>query len=57
MRRVAAITDGLGAGPITTEELGMLRRGNTADIGPFVAAFGFVPLPVAQGIEMRGSAR
>jgi hypothetical protein len=31
----------------------MLRRGNTADIAPFVSAFGFVPLPFAQGIRMR----
>jgi hypothetical protein len=42
-------------GPITREELGMLRRGNTADIAPFVAAFGFVPLPFAEGIRVRGA--
>jgi NADH dehydrogenase len=54
MRLVAAITDLAGGiGPITREELGMLRRGNTADIAPFVSAFGFVPLPFAQGIRMR----
>jgi hypothetical protein len=54
MRLVAAITDLAGGiGPITREELGMLRRGNTADIAPFVSAFGFVPLSFAQGIRMR----
>lgn len=53
MRLVAALTDILGVGPITGEELGMLRRGNTADIAPFVAAFGFVPLPFEQGIQLR----
>jgi hypothetical protein len=51
---VAALTDLLGVGPISREELGMLRRGNTADIAPFVAAFGFVPLPLEQGIRVRG---
>ncbi len=56
MRLVAAITDRLnGRGPITREELGMLQRGNTADIAPFVRAFGFTPLPFEQGIRMRDS--
>jgi NADH dehydrogenase len=55
MRLVAALTDLLGVGPITREELGMLRRGNTADIAPFVAAFGFVPLPFEEGIRVRGA--
>jgi hypothetical protein len=55
MRLVAAFTDLLGVGPITGEELGMLRRGNTADIAPFVAAFGCVPLAFAEGIRVRGA--
>jgi NADH dehydrogenase len=55
MRLVAALTDLLGVGPITGEELGMLRRGNTADIAPFVAAFGCVPLAFAEGIRVRGA--
>lgn len=48
MRLVAAATDLLGAGPITGEELAMLRRGNTADMAPFVEAFGFVPMGFAE---------
>ena len=43
MRLVARATDLLGRGPITSEELGMLRRGNHADIALFVATFGFMP--------------
>lgn len=50
MRLVARSTDLLGRGPITSEELGMLRRGNHADIGPFVAAFGFEPPGFAEGV-------
>lgn len=54
MRLAAALTDALnGLGPITSEELGMLRRGNTTTLAPFVAAFGFTPLPFAQGIRLR----
>ncbi len=53
MRLVAAATDLLGAGPITGEELAMLRRGNTADMAPFVEAFGFVPIGFAEGIQHR----
>ncbi len=50
MRLVAATTDLLGGhGPITGEELGMLRRGNAGDNGPFVAQFGFTPRPFVQG--------
>jgi hypothetical protein len=48
-----ALTDLLGVGPITGEELGMLRQGNIADIAPFVAAFGFVPLPFEESIRVR----
>ena len=50
MRLVARATDLLGRGPITSEELGMLRRGNHADIAPFVAAFGFTPMTFREGI-------
>src|SRR5207248_1324163 len=38
MQLVAALTDALGGhGPITSEELGMLRRGNFTDMQPFIA--------------------
>jgi uncharacterized protein YbjT (DUF2867 family) len=51
MRLIAAVTDALGGrGPITGEELGMLRRGSFAEIGPFVERFGFEPAPFAVGL-------
>jgi len=51
MRLVAATTDLLGGhGPITGEELGMLRRGSVGDNSPFVEQFGFTPRPFVQGI-------
>jgi NADH dehydrogenase len=53
MRLVAAATDWLGLGPISGEELAMLRRGNTADMAPFVEVFGFVPMGFAEGIRHR----
>lgn len=53
MGLVARATDLLGRGPITSEELGMLRRGNHADIAPFVAAFGFRPRGFAEGARER----
>ncbi len=46
MGLVVSATDLLGGhGPITREELGMLRRGNHGDNAPFVAHFGFTPRP------------
>jgi NADH dehydrogenase len=52
MRVVAKATDLLGGyGPITGDELGMLRRGNFADNRPFVEHFGFEPIPFGIGIQ------
>jgi uncharacterized protein YbjT (DUF2867 family) len=54
MEMTAKVTDALGGrGPITGEELGMLRRGNWADRGPFVQRFGFEPAPFAVGIARK----
>lgn len=51
MRGIAALTDALGGrGPITDEELGMLRRGSFAAIEPFVERFGFEPAPFEVGL-------
>lgn len=51
MRLAAAVTDALGGrGPITGEELALLRRGSVADVEPFAERFGFVPAPVAVGL-------
>ena len=46
VRLAARLTDLTGHGPITTDELGMLRRGNVADNRAFVRAFGFTPTPL-----------
>jgi uncharacterized protein YbjT (DUF2867 family) len=54
---VALLTDVLGGlGPITRDELGMLRRGNTCDNGPFIRRFGFQPLGLEAGLDRRASA-
>jgi nucleoside-diphosphate-sugar epimerase len=54
MRAAAAVTDALGGrGPITGEELGMLRRGNVGDNRPFIEQFGFEPIPYAAGIARK----
>jgi nucleoside-diphosphate-sugar epimerase len=54
MRVVAAMTDVMGGhGPITREELGMLRRGSFADNGPFIDQFGFEPVPFETGIMQK----
>jgi len=51
MEWTAAGTDALGGrGPITGEELGMLRRENFADNRPFVERFGFAPLGLEAGL-------
>lgn len=50
MELTAATTDRLGRGPITGEELGMLRRENFGDNGPFIERFGFSPVPLATGL-------
>ncbi|GIW70634.1 MAG: oxidoreductase [Planctomycetota bacterium] len=54
LRLLAAATDALGGrGPITAEELQMLRRGNWCDNRPFVAGFGFAPVGFAEGLRYR----
>jgi uncharacterized protein YbjT (DUF2867 family) len=53
MALTASLTDVLGRGPITTEELGMLRRGSHCDNRPFVAAFGFEPVALEPGIARK----
>jgi uncharacterized protein YbjT (DUF2867 family) len=54
MELVAATTDILGGrGPITGEELGMLRRGSHGDNKPFVERFGFEPVPFEVGLARR----
>lgn len=50
MEVVAGAVDRLGFGPITTEELSMLRRGNVGDLAPFLAAFGREPQALEVGL-------
>jgi uncharacterized protein YbjT (DUF2867 family) len=51
MSLVAATTDTLGGrGPISGEELAMLRRGNFTDNKPFIEKFGFAPLSFPVGL-------
>jgi uncharacterized protein YbjT (DUF2867 family) len=50
MEWTAAVTDALGRGPITGEELGMLRRENFADSRPFIERFGFAPVALEAGL-------
>lgn len=50
MERVAQVTDGLGQGPITGEELAMLRQGSQGDNGPFERAMGFAPMSFETGL-------
>lgn len=53
MDLTARLTDLLGHGPITQDELRMLRRGSTCDNTPFIQAFGFEPLPFSRGLALR----
>lgn len=46
----ARLTDTIGRGPISGDELSMLQRGSTCDIAPFVRTFGFVPAPLEDGL-------
>jgi hypothetical protein len=51
MDLTAAVTDALGGrGPISGEELGMLRRENFADNRPFIERFGFTPVAIEPGL-------
>lgn len=54
MSAIAALTDALsGRGPITGDEWSMLRRGNEADVAPFVDRFGFSPVAFEAGLARR----
>lgn len=54
MEWTAAVTDALGGrGPITGDELSMLRRENFADNTTFRRIFGFDPLPLEAGLARR----
>jgi hypothetical protein len=53
MQVVANLTDRLRFGPISSDELSMLRRGNWADIQPFVDRLGFTPLPFDTGLARK----
>src|SRR5262249_3383979 len=54
MAATAAVPHALGGhGPITGEELSMLRRGNFTTDRTFVERFGFAPMPFAVGIARR----
>jgi uncharacterized protein YbjT (DUF2867 family) len=51
MQWAAFITDALGGrGPITSDELLMLRRGSVADNRVFVRYFGFEPIAIEKGL-------
>ncbi len=51
VRLVARVTDALGFGPITTDELKMLSRGAASDNGPFTRAFGSTPRPFSVALD------
>ncbi|OAI54005.1 hypothetical protein AYO44_03740 [Planctomycetaceae bacterium SCGC AG-212-F19] len=54
MTFAASVTDMLGGrGPITSEELAMLLRGNWTDNGPFIKLFGFEPMAFAVGMARK----
>lgn len=54
MEFAARVTDLLGGrGPITSEELAMLRRGNWTDNAPFVKTFGFEPVSFEVGMARK----
>ena len=40
----------LGNTPMTAETIQMLRRGNTADVDPFVKQFGFIPISFEESL-------
>ncbi|MBY0527013.1 MAG: NAD(P)H-binding protein [Gemmataceae bacterium] len=53
MELTARGTDALGRGPISGDELSMLRRGNVADNRPFIECFGFAPVAFGVGIARK----
>jgi len=53
---VASVTDLFGGlGPITSEEVSMLKRGSFSDNRKFVECFGFEPLSFSEGITLPGA--
>lgn len=50
MDAVAAATDLVGHGPISRDELSMLRRGNTGPLEDFQKTFGWTPVPIDVGL-------
>ncbi|MGE3808920.1 MAG: SDR family oxidoreductase [Gemmataceae bacterium] len=53
MGLIARLTDALGVGPISSEELGMLRRGNHGSNQAFREAFGFEPTALQAGLARK----
>jgi hypothetical protein len=53
MAATAAVTDALGQGPISSEELSMLRRGNFTESQAFAKHFGFTPMSFEVGIARK----
>lgn len=53
MNLAAALTDTLGWGPISREELAMLRRGNTSDVAPTAEVLGRTPIALATALARR----
>ena len=51
VRPVAKMLHRTPSFPVTPDQLLMLEEDNTGDPGPFYAAFGITPLPLAQGLR------
>lgn len=51
IRPVARLVHRVPSFPVTPDQLLMLEEDNTGDPGPFYAAFGITPLPLAQGLR------
>ncbi len=56
MRLVAGVGSATGIGPITRDELSMLLRGSTCELGPFRERFGFVPRGFTEGLSTEAGA-
>lgn len=56
MQAASGLTDMTsGLGPISNEELNMLRRGNFCDNSEFVRTFGFEPVGLEEGLKLRNA--
>jgi len=56
MQAASGLTDMTsGLGPISNEELSMLRRGNFCDNSEFVRIFGFQPVGLEEGLKLRNA--